>query len=211
MQHACTRTTQRNRGLWSRLPVSSARCLSVYPTPCGHRQRDWALPQACARSSIMHKEICQSANSINNNHTSHFGSSLPKWFVSAVSWSELTEFQTVCSGAGLRKWLRSRCLHVSVTQRRCCCGYAVDWGAAMFCCPRCGLAVVGPGPRLMIFCRGAFLALPPLSGQACFSWPEPRVSFQLFVDGIFSVMDRDIVRVRRYATGLCAACLHGVR
>ena len=24
---------------------------SVYPTPCGHRQRDWALPQARARSS----------------------------------------------------------------------------------------------------------------------------------------------------------------
>ena len=24
---------------------------SVYPTPCGHRQRDWALPQAHARSS----------------------------------------------------------------------------------------------------------------------------------------------------------------
>ena len=24
---------------------------SVYPTPCGHRQRDWVLPQARARSS----------------------------------------------------------------------------------------------------------------------------------------------------------------
>ena len=24
---------------------------SVHPTPCGHRQRDWALPQAHARSS----------------------------------------------------------------------------------------------------------------------------------------------------------------
>ena len=36
-------------GLFCPSPLQDA--LSVYPTPCGHRQRDWALPQAHARSS----------------------------------------------------------------------------------------------------------------------------------------------------------------
>ena len=38
VQHAYTRNTHV--------------ALSVYPTPCGHRRRDWALPQARARSSF---------------------------------------------------------------------------------------------------------------------------------------------------------------
>ena len=50
MQHACTRTTHRNKGLWSLLPVSSARC-PFYPpyslrssptgldTPTGSRKK----------------------------------------------------------------------------------------------------------------------------------------------------------------------------
>ena len=72
-------------------------------------------------------------------------------------------------------------------------------GAALLCCLRCGLALVGPGPRLLLLCP-ARRALP-FGCQARCPWPDPGVNFQHFLDGIFSWADREFVTAPGYVTG----------
>ena len=53
----------------------------------------------------------------------------------------------------------------------------------------------------MLLCRLACSVLPLSWGQARCPRPDPGVSFQLFVDAVFSVGDREFVTVRGYVTG----------
>ena len=77
----------------------------------------------------------------------------------------------------------------------------VVWSAALLCCIWCGIAFLGLGPRLFLLCRVACRVVPLSSGQAHFPRPDPGVGFQLFVNGVFSVVDCEFVTVRGSVTG----------
>ena len=75
--------------------------------------------------------------------------------------------------------------------------------AVLPCCSRCGLALVGPGPRLVLLLLVACRVVPPSLGQARCPRLDPGASFKLFVSGAMFTVRLLVTFLMRVVTKVC--------